>query len=84
MEAVSSQQLPVKYNKVHVITACRDKYIIKTNLQENISIFNQINPIQAIGNKLVSLTTKPPTPDQISNRIVWINILKLWEDGKVY
>ena len=34
MESVSSQQLPVNFNKVHFITARRDKDMLKTNLLE--------------------------------------------------
>ena len=42
LEAISIQQLTGKCNRAHVITARRDKEIIRTNLQENIFIFNQI------------------------------------------
>ena len=35
LKAISSQQLIVKCNRVHVVTARRDKDIIRTNLQEN-------------------------------------------------
>ena len=64
-EAISSQQLTGKLNRLHSITARRDKYIIRTNIQENICIFNQIRHIQAIGEKLVSIPTEPPTPNHI-------------------
>ena len=63
LEATSSQQITGIFNKVHVVTDCRDKNIIRTNLQENRCIFNQIIHIQEIGNKVISLPTKPPTPD---------------------
>ena len=55
LESISSQKLTEKYNKVHVITACIDKNIFRTNIQENRSIFNQIIHIQAIENKLISI-----------------------------
>ena len=48
---------------VHVITARRNKDIIITNLQENRFVFNKILHIQAIGNKIITLPKKPPTPD---------------------
>ena len=35
LEAISSKKLTGKYNRVHVITALRDKDIIRNNLQEN-------------------------------------------------
>ena len=56
-----------KCNRVHVITACRDKDIITTNIQENSSILNQIRHIQAIGNKLISIPKKSPEPDHIED-----------------
>ena len=55
----------MKCNRVHLIKACRDEEIIRTNLQENRCIFNQIRHIKAIGNKLISLPKKPPTLDNI-------------------
>ena len=67
LESISSQQLTGKCNRVHIITSRRENDIIITNLQENICIFNQIRHIKAIGNKLISLPTKPPTPDNIGD-----------------
>ena len=56
LESMSSQQLTLKWNKVHVITSLRDKDIVRTNLQENICIFNKIRHIQEIEkNQLVLL-----------------------------
>ena len=49
--AISSQKLTRKCNMVHVITARRDKDIIRNNLQENICIFNQIRHIKSLRNK---------------------------------
>ena len=40
LDSRSSQQLTGKFKKVHLIKARRDKDIIRTNLQEYISIFN--------------------------------------------
>ena len=65
MEAVSSQQITVKFNSIHVITSHRDKNIILTNIQENISRYYQIIHIQEIGNKLISLPQKTPKTDYI-------------------
>ena len=65
LEAISSQKLTVKLDRVHVITTRIDKEIIRTSIQENRCIFNQIIHIQSIGNKLISITTKPPTLDQM-------------------
>ena len=65
LEAISGQQLTGKFNRIYAITSHRDKYIIGTNLQENKYIFNKIRHIQAIGNKLISLSKKYPTPDHI-------------------
>ena len=67
MEYKSSQQLTWKYNSIHVITACRGKNILRTNIEYNISIFNKIIHIQSIWNKLVSLNTKPSKSDNIGN-----------------
>ena len=67
LEAISIQQSTEKFNRVHVIISRRDKDIIRTNLQEKICIFNQIRHIQAIGNKLSSPPTTPPTPDHIED-----------------
>ena len=69
MESISSQQLTGKYNKVQVITPHIESNIIRTNLQENRSTFNQIRQIQAIGNKLISLNTKSPTTDHIGDGV---------------
>ena len=67
LEAISNNQLTGKFNKVHAITACRDKNIIRTHIQENICIFNQIRHIQDIGNKLISHPTKTLTPGHIGD-----------------
>ena len=67
LEAISIQKLTVKCNRLHEITACRDKDIIRTNLQQNRYIFNQIRHIKAIWNKLISLPTTPATPDHIGD-----------------
>ena len=67
LESISSHQLTGKCNMVHVITYHRDKDMIRTNLQENICILNQIRPIQVIGNKMISLTTKTSTPYNIGD-----------------
>ena len=67
VEAISSQQLTRKCNKFRVIPSCRDKNISITNIQENRSIFNQIRQIQEIGEKLISLPTKPSAPDHIGD-----------------
>ena len=45
LESISSHKLTVKSNRVKVITACRYKGIIRTNLQENRCIFNQIRHV---------------------------------------
>ena len=50
---------------IHVITACSDKDITRDNLQTNRRIINQIRYIHAIGNKIISVSTKPKTPDHI-------------------
>ena len=55
MEDISSQHLTGKYNRIQFITDLRDKKIVRTNIQENISIFNKIRPIQSIENKLILL-----------------------------
>ena len=34
LEAISIQQLTVKYNRAHFITDHRDKYIIRTNIKK--------------------------------------------------
>ena len=69
-----------KRNRVHVTTTSRDKDIIRTNIQENICIFNQIRHIQAIGNKLISLFTKPPTPVNIVD-VVKTPLISEWYDS---
>ena len=65
LEYISSQKLKGKCNKVHFITDCIDKDIIRTNIQENRCILNQIRKIQDIGNKLNIHPTKPSTPYHI-------------------
>ena len=69
LEAISSKQLTGKLNRINAITARREKNLVRTNIQENRSILNQIRHIYTIGNKLISITTKPPTPDHIGNVI---------------
>ena len=66
-EAISSQKLTVKYNRVHIMNAHRDKYIIITNIQENRCIFNQTRHIQETGNKIIILPTEPTTSDHIGD-----------------
>ena len=61
LEDILSQKLTETFNRVHVITARRDKDIIRTNLQENRCIFNQIRHIQDMGKKLLNLPKKHPT-----------------------
>ena len=78
--AISSQQLTGKWNKVHVITSRRDKNIVITNLQVNRCIFNKIRHIQTIGNKLISLPKKLPTPDHIGD-VVKISLRSDWYDS---
>ena len=69
LEAISSQQLTGKYNKVHGITARRDKETIRTNIQENRCIFNEIRNIQAIGTNIIILPIKHPAPDHIVDMV---------------
>ena len=45
LEAISGQQLIVKQNRVHVITARRDKDIVISNIQENRCILNKTRHI---------------------------------------
>ena len=68
--AISSQKLTGKCNKVHEVTACRNKEIIrKFNIQEDRCIFNQIRHRKENGNKLTILPTKPPTQYHIGDII---------------
>ena len=46
LEYISGQKITVKYNKVHLVTACRYKNTIKINIKENRSVFNHIRHIQ--------------------------------------
>ena len=64
----------------HVITYLRDKGIIRNNIQENECIFNQIIHIKAIGNKLISIPTKHPTPFHIVN-VVKIPLISEYYDS---
>ena len=80
LEVISSQKLTGKCNRVNVITTHRDKDIIRTNLQENRCIFNPIRHIQAIGKNIISLPTKPPTPDHIVY-VVNIPLVSEWYDS---
>ena len=65
---------------VHFITAYIDNDIIINNLWENRCIFNKIRHIQAIENKLISLNTKPPTPDHIGD-LYKSPIISEWYDS---
>ena len=65
MESISSQNIIGKFNSIKVITAHRDKNFVRTTIQENIYIFNKIRHIQALGEKIISLPMKPPSPDHI-------------------
>ena len=67
MEAVPSQQLTGKCNKIHVIKSLRDRSILRKNFQRNRSIFNHIRHIQSMGNTVIILPTKPTTQDHIGN-----------------
>ena len=44
-----------------------EKIILIKKLQENRSILNHIKHIQKFYNKMISLTTNPPTPDHIGD-----------------
>ena len=65
MEAISSQQLIGRCNSINIIKTYRDNNTLRKNLQENIPMFNKIRHIQEIRNKMISITTNPPTPDKI-------------------
>ena len=80
MEAISSQQITVKCNNIHVVTALRDNIIVRTDLQLNRSIFDQLRHIQGIGNKLISLHTKLPTPYNIGD-VVNSPLISYWYDS---
>ena len=56
MEAILSQQLIGKCNRIHVITARRDKNTVCNFFQKNLSIFNKIRHIIVIWNKLIIIT----------------------------
>ena len=79
LEDISSHQLTGKFNRVHVIIAFRKKNISRTNLQENISILNQVRHIQEISNKLIGLTLKK-TPDRIGD-VFKIPLISDWYDS---
>ena len=70
MEDVSIQQLRVKCDKFYIIASCRDKCMLKMNLQENRPIFDQIKHIQPIGKKLVCL------PKKHQHHITLVDLLK--------
>ena len=70
MDDISIQKLTGKYNRIHVITVRRDNNIVQTNLQENISIFNKIRHIQAIGNRKIRFSEKLLTPDHIGDVVM--------------
>ena len=67
MGAVFIKQIKGKFNNVHVITAYRDKSIIITNIQENRLILNHIKHTKTIVYRMISLSTKPLTPDHIGD-----------------
>ena len=54
--------------------------IFRTNIQYNISIFNQIRHIQERVNKIIIITTKHPTPDHIGD-VVNIPLIYDWYDS---
>ena len=80
IEDSSSKQLTVKCNRVHIITSRRDKDTIRTNLQKIGCILNQIIHIHPIGNKLISIPNKPPTPDHIGDVVNSLFVSK-WYDS---
>ena len=80
MDAVSSQKLTVKFNKLHIIKSSRDKSILRTNHQENISIFIHITHIHAIGKKPIILSINPPTPDHIDD-VLKSHLGEKWHDS---
>ena len=80
MEAISSQQITVKCKSFHVIVSHRYNNIVRTNHQRKISILNQNRHIQVIGNKLIILPTKPPTPYHIED-VVSIALRSEWYDS---
>ena len=47
----------------------RDNNIVRTNIQENRCIFNQIRHIQVIGKIIISIPKKPPKPYRIGDVI---------------
>ena len=49
MKDISSKNLTGKCNSIQSITALRDTNIVRTIIQENISILNKIRNVQAIG-----------------------------------
>ena len=79
MEAISSQHTTSRCDRIHVITACRAKTILRKNDQENISIFNKIIHIQANGNKIISLAKTIPIPYHFDD-VVKISLRNDWYD----
>ena len=77
LETISSQQLTGECNRLHIIVDCRDKNILRKNLQENRSTFNKIRNMQSIVNKLITLPTKPTTTDRIGD-IIQIPLQSDW------
>ena len=69
MESISSPQKTGRCNNIHV-------KMFRKNIQENISIFNQIRHIQAIEEKLIILPTNYPTTDHISD----VFTITLWDE----
>ena len=67
MRSISSQHITGKFIRINIITARRGKNILRINIQEIVSIFNQIRNIKSIGKKLISFPTKSPTPDHVGD-----------------
>ena len=84
MEDISSQNLIGKYNRIQVIASCWDKNILRTNIQSNISVFNQIRNIQSIGNKISSISTKPLTPDNIGDLVKSPVRSEWYDESEIY
>ena len=79
LKAISNQQLTGKLNRLHGITAHRNKDIVRTNLRGNIFTIDKIIHIKTIGNKLIILPTKPPTRYHIGY-VVNTPLISVWYD----
>ena len=66
---MSSQQLTGKCNTIHVITYHRYMNIVRKNLRESISVYNQIRHIKTIRKKIISLPKKPPITYHIGDLV---------------